>query len=109
MFGLGSRMGRAALTSDLRRQIVIKPRSVRQVKRYLKEPLSLCSAVIYFSEKDDTPYLLDPEGGISSGGRFRLTENWQLSADRLERIVIVTSEACPADEVDVADEGHPDL
>lgn len=75
------------------RKVIIKPASTGQVKRYLKEPLSRRSAVIYFTEKDHRPFILDAEGGgISAGGDFRLASGWKLTREKLGRIFVIAAE-----------------
>lgn len=75
------------------RQIIFKPKSTREVKKYLKPPLSQTSAVIYFTE-DHKPFLLGPDGsGISTQAGFKLGEDWKLTEDKLSRILIITSVA----------------
>lgn len=87
------------------RKVIIKPISKRQVKRFLKEPLSHRSAVIYFTEKDHKPFLLDAEGGgISAGGDFRLTKKWKLTKEKLDRIFVIAAE----DDVDETPEPSGD-
>lgn len=82
------------------RKVIIKPVSTRQVKRFLKKPLSQTSAVIYFAEKDSRPFLLGPDGGgVSAGGQFGLSENWKLTKDKLDRIFIIASEKDVAEDM----------
>lgn len=76
-----------------KRQVVFKPRTVREVKRFLKDPLAKSSAVIYFADGDSKPFLLGPPGaGISSGAEFKLKKKWKLRKDKLPRIFIITNE-----------------
>lgn len=75
------------------KRTVILPKSTGQVKKHLKPPLSSKSAVVYFTRKDGMPFLLDSSGGgYSPMSEFRLKENWKLSKDKLDRIVIITVE-----------------
>jgi hypothetical protein len=75
------------------RKVIIKPVSTRQVRRFLREPLSQRAAVIYFTERDHRPFILDGEGGgISAGGDFRLTNSWKLTKEKLGRIFVITAE-----------------
>jgi hypothetical protein len=79
----------------LKKQIIMKPKSVRELKKYLKPPLSEMSAVVYFTEKNNKPFLLDREGGISAKGEYRLPRNWKPSDEKLDRIFIITVEDHP--------------
>lgn len=100
------RAGKNSAGPERTRKVIIKPASKRQVRRFLKEPLSRTSAVIYFTEKDRRPFLLGPDGGgISAGGEFRLTKKWRLTKDKLDRIFIIAAEK---DAAEVAPEdGDP--
>ncbi len=76
-----------------RRKVIFRPRSKREVLRYLRKPLADTSAVIYFTEADRKPFLLDGDGGgIAAGGAFRLSDRWKLTRDKLERIYIIAAE-----------------
>jgi hypothetical protein len=87
-----------------RRQVVFRPKSVGEIKKHLKPPLCNVSAVIYFTENDDMPFLLDSTGGISAGAEYRLSRGWEPTRDKLHRFIIVTMEEyvdkTPADETD---------
>lgn len=75
------------------RKVIIKPVSKRQVKRFLKKQSAPTSAVVYFTKKDQRPFLLSPDGGgISADGEFKLTSKWKLTKDKLNRIFIITAE-----------------
>jgi hypothetical protein len=87
------------------RKVIIKARSKRQVRRYLKNPLADRAAVIYFTEKDQRPFILSPGGGgISASGEFKLTKKWKLSKEKLDRIFIIASEADTLHEDDPDDD-----
>jgi hypothetical protein len=80
-------------TGPKTRKVIIKPVSKRQVKRFLKKSLAKTSAVVYFTEKDQKPFLLSPGGGgLSVSGDFKLTKKWKLTKDKLDRIFIITAE-----------------
>jgi len=86
------------------KKVILKAVSKRQVKRFLKGPLSHKSAVVYFTERDHRPFLLGSNGGISVGGEFRLTKKWKLKKDKLQRIFIITTEADIPPEDNLPDE-----
>ena len=87
------------------KKVILKAVSKRQVNRFLKEPLSHKSAVVYFTERDHRPFLLGPNGGgISVGGKFQLTKKWKLKKDKLQRIFIITTEADIPPEDNLPDE-----
>lgn len=74
-------------------QTVIKPKTTREVKKFLKPPLSNSSIVIYFTEKDKRPFVLtEDKEGISIQQEYKLTNKWRLTKDKLDRVIIVTSE-----------------
>jgi|GEM_PF-2914389 len=72
-------------------KVMMKASSMRQVKRYLKKPLSERSAVIYFTEKERKPFILNNGGGLSADGRHGLLKRWKLTRDKLDRIFIVAA------------------
>ena len=81
--------------AQARRQVIFQPKSMREVRKYLKEPLARNSAVIYFTGKDRRPFLLGSKGGISSHAEFKLAGKWKLSSDKLGRIYIIVDEPRP--------------
>lgn len=88
------------------RKVITKPASKRQVRRFLKEPLSKTSAVVYFTEKDQRPFLLGPDGGgVSAGAEFKLSDKWKLTKKKLDRIFIIASEEDLT--IDKMEEGKP--
>jgi hypothetical protein len=93
LMGTREKGNNGARTKPPSRKLIIKAKSKRQVRRYLKNPLAKTSAVIYFTGNDQRPFILSPKGGgISSGGEFKLTKKWKLSKDKLDRIFIIASE-----------------
>jgi hypothetical protein len=82
----------------IERQIILKPKSVRELRKYLKPPLSEVSAVIYFYGNGYRPFLLDQSGGISSGAEYRLRDDFKIKSDMLDRIVVVTVEVAQHDD-----------
>jgi hypothetical protein len=87
------------------RKVIIKPVSKRQVKRFLKKPFAQTSAVVYFTEKDQKPFLLSPEGGgISASGEFKLTKKWKLTKDKLDRIFIIAAEEDALEDEEASEE-----
>lgn len=72
------------------RLTIIKPKSTKEVAKYLKPPLSKTSVVIYFAEKDNRPFMLDAEGGISPKAEYRLSRPFEALNVKLDRITIMT-------------------
>lgn len=106
MFKARAKKGGSPFGPGRTRKVIIKPVSKGQVRRFLREPLSHTSAVIYFTEKDRRPFLLGPDGGgISAGGEFRLTGKWKLTKDKLDRIFIIAAEEAEAEAA--PDSGGP--
>lgn len=75
------------------RLTIIKPKTTKEVVKYLKPPLSKTSAVLYFAEKDNRPFILDAEGGLSSKAEYRLSKPFEALGARIDRITILTMES----------------
>ena len=79
------------------RLTVIKPKTAKEVAKYLKPQLSKTSAVIYFAEKDNRAFLLDAEGGLSSRAEYRLSKPFEALSAKIERITILTMDTVKDD------------